>query len=82
VLLLPRRRECAELALHAADVGLIQIEVLDEVDLVRTAALPPSPVGQVAEREQVVALEEREPVLEIEALAGVDLLSDRVERCW
>ena len=80
VLLLPRRREGAELALHAADVRLVQIEVLDEVDLVRAAALPPRAVGEVAEREQVVALEEREAVLEVEPLAGVDLLADRVER--
>ena len=34
VLLLLRRREGAELALHAADVRLVQVEVLDEVDLV------------------------------------------------
>ena len=40
VLLLARRRERAELALHAADVRLVDVEVLDEVDLVRSAARP------------------------------------------
>ena len=38
VLLLLRRREGAELALHAADVRLVQVEVLDEVDAVVAAA--------------------------------------------
>jgi hypothetical protein len=52
---------------------------LDEVDLVGAATLPPSAIGEVAEREQVVALEERKPVLEVEPLADVDLLPDRVE---
>ena len=80
VLLLLRRGERAELALHAADVRLVQVEVLDEVDLVRTAAEASRPVGQVAEPEQVVGLEQREAVLEVQALAGLDLLPDRLER--
>ena len=49
-LLLPRRGEGAELALHAADVRLVQVQVLDEVDLVRAAALAARAVGEVAER--------------------------------
>ena len=80
VLLLLRRGEGAELALHAADVRLVQVEVLDEVDLVRAAAQPARPVGELAEPEQVVGLEQREPVLEVEPLAGLDLLPDRLER--
>src|SRR5919197_650694 len=42
-----RRRERAELALHAADVRLVEVQVLDEVDLVRAAAQPPREVGQL-----------------------------------
>ena len=80
LLLLLRRGEGAELALHAADVRLVQVEVLDEVDLVGAAALPARPVGELAELEQVVGLEQREPVLEVEPLAGLDLLPDRLER--
>ena len=79
VLLLPRRGEGAELALHAADVRLVQVEVLDEEDLVAAAADPARVVGEVAEREQVVGLEQRDAVLEVEALACVDLLADRSE---
>ena len=78
--LLLRRREGAELALHAADVRLVHVQVLDEVDLVRPAAQPPREVGELAEREQVVRLEEREPVLEVEPLSGLDLLADRLQR--
>ena len=81
VLLLLRRGERAELALHAADVRLVQVEVLDEVDLVRAAAQPARPVGELAEREQVVGLEQRQAVLEVEPLAGLDLLADR-RRAW
>ena len=80
VLLLARRRERAELAFDAADVGLVEIEVLDEVDLVRAAAHSPRGVGQLAEREQVVRLEDREAVLEVEALAGLHLVPERRER--
>ena len=40
-LLLLRDRERAELALHAADVRLVQVEVLDEEDLVGAAADAP-----------------------------------------
>ena len=80
VLLLPRRGERAELALHAADVRLVQIQVLDEVDLVGAAAQPAREVGELAELEQVVRLEERDAVLEVEALAGLDLLPDRLQR--
>src|SRR5207245_1853528 len=39
-LLLLRRREGAELALHSTDVRLVQIQVLDEVDAIVTAAPP------------------------------------------
>ena len=82
-LLLLRDRERAELALHAADVRLVQIEVLDEVDLVGAAALPAREVGELAEREQVVGLHQREAVLEVEPLARFDLSREaaRASRC-
>ena len=80
VRLLLRRRERAELALHAADVRLVDVQVLDEEDLVRAAAQPPRRVRELAEREQVVRLEEREPVLETEPLPRLHLLADRLQR--
>ena len=80
VLLLPRRRERAELAFHAADVRLVEIEVLDEEDLVRPAPHAARDVGERAELEQVVRLEDRDAVVEVETLSGLDLLSDRLER--
>src|SRR6266536_5507791 len=79
VLLLLRLRERAELALHAADVRLVQVEVLDEVDLVAAAAHTAREIGELAEGEQVVRLHEREPVLEVEPLARLDLLAYRCE---
>ena len=57
VRLLVRRGEGAELALHAADVRLVEVEVLDEVDLVGAAAAAARQVGELAEAEQVVGLE-------------------------
>jgi hypothetical protein len=80
VLLLLRGGEGAELALHAADVRLREIEVLDEEDLVGAAALAARQVGKGAELEQVVRLEEREAVLEVEPLVRLDLLPDVRER--
>ena len=80
VLLLPRRREGAELALHAADVRLVHVEVLDEVDLVRAAAHAAREVGERAELEHVVRLEDRDAVVEVEAFSGLDLLPDRLQR--
>ena len=77
--LLLRRRERAELALHAADVRLVQIEVLDEEDLVRSSPDASREVCELAEGEQVVRLEEREPVLESETFTGPDLLADRLQ---
>ena len=79
-LLLLRLREGAELALHAADVRLVQVQVLDEVDLVVSAPPAAREVGQLAEREHVVRLHELKAVLEIEPLAGDDLLVDALER--
>ena len=76
VLLPLRRRERAELALHPADVRLRDVEVLDEADLVRAAAQTAREVRELAELEQVVRLEEREAVLEVEPLAGLDLRPD------
>src|SRR5439155_9686724 len=35
---------------------------------------------ELAEREQVVRLEQREPVVEVEPLAGLHLLADEIER--
>ena len=79
--LLPARaRERAELALHPAHVGVVQVQVVDEEDLVGAPAQPPGGVGQLAEREHVVALEERDPVVEIEPLAGDHLVADGCER--
>jgi hypothetical protein len=80
VLLLPRCCKRAELALHAADVRLVQIEVLDEEDLVGAAALPAREVGERAELEQVIGLEDRDTVVEVEALPSLDLLPDRLQR--
>ena len=68
------RREGTELALDSADVGLVHVQVLDEVDLVRPAPPAPREVGKLAEREQVVRLEERHTVLEPEPLSRLDLL--------
>ena len=79
VLLLLRDREGAELALHAADVRLIQVQVLDEEDAVVAAALPPGEIGELAEPEQVVGLHQRDAVFEVESLAGPDFLADRFE---
>ena len=56
------------------------IEVLDEEDLVRSAAHAAREVGERAELEQVVGLEDRDAVVEVEALSGLDLLPDRLER--
>ena len=77
--LLARRGEGAELALHAADVGLVHVEVLDEVDLVGTAPPAPREIRKLAEREHVVHLEDREAVLEVEPLSAFDLLPDAVQ---
>ena len=78
--LLARLRERAELALHAADVRLIEVEVLDEVDLVAAASPPSRQVGELPECEQVVRLHQGDAVLEVEPLAGLDLFADRSER--
>jgi hypothetical protein len=80
VLLLARRGEGAELALHAADVRLVEVEVLDEVDLVRSATRTTSEVGKRSELEQVVGLEDRDAVVEVEPVSGLDLLPDRLQR--
>src|SRR5262249_26117027 len=73
------RREGAELALHAADVRLVQVQVLDEVRLVSPAAHPPRDIGQLAELEEVVGLEDGDAVVEVEALTGLDLVPDAVQ---
>jgi hypothetical protein len=80
VLLLLRRCERAELALHAAHVRLVHVEVLDEEDLVRSAPRAARQVGERAELEYVVRLEDRDAVVEVEALSGLDLLPERLER--
>ncbi len=80
VLLLARGRERAELALHAADVRLVHVEVLDEVDLVRASARAACEVGEGAELEEVVGLEDRHAVVEVETFSGLDLLPDRLQR--
>ena len=78
--LLPGRCERAELALHAADVRLVHVEVLDEVDVVRAAANATGDIGELAEREDVVRLENRHSVLEVEPRASLDLVPDRCQR--
>ena len=80
ILLLLRLREGAELAFHAADVRLVQVEVLDEVDLVATAAHAARQIGELAECEQVIRFHEGESVLEVEAFARFDLLANGCER--
>ena len=80
VRLLLRRGERAELALHAADVRLVQVEVLDEEDAVVAAALAAREVCELPDREQVVGLEQRQAVVEVEALACEHLLADELER--
>ena len=75
--LLVRDGEGAELALHTADVRLVQVQVLDEVDAVIAAAHAPREIGEVAERKDVVALHQRHAVLEVEALACLHLVADR-----
>jgi len=79
LLLLPRRCERAELALHPTDVRLVQIQVLDEEDLVGAAALPTREIGKRAELEQVIGLEDRDAVVEVQALSGLELLPDRLQ---
>ena len=74
--LLRRARERAELALHPADRRVVQVQVVDEEDVVRAAAEAARGVGQLAEREQVVALEQRDAVVEVEALTRDDLVAD------
>src|SRR6185437_9313150 len=77
--LLVRAREGAELALHAADVGVVEVEVVDEVDLVTAASQAPRLIGEVAQRQQVVALQQRAAV-EVESLARQDLLANGVDQ--
>ena len=74
--LLVRDGERAELALHTADVGLVQIQVLDEVDAVVAPAYTPCEVGQFAEGKDVVALHQRHAVLEVETLSRLHLVAD------
>ena len=71
-----RDRKGAELALHAADVGLVQVQVLDEVDAVVAATHAPREIRELAERENVVALHQRHAVLEVEALSALHLVAD------
>src|SRR5262249_24286049 len=70
----------AELALHAADVRLVQVQVLDEEDAVVAAAHAARGVRELAEPQEVSRLEENEPVLEVESLRRDDLLADRLQR--
>jgi hypothetical protein len=59
---------------------LVDVEVLDEEDLVRSAAKASRRVRELAEGEQVVGLEDGKSVLEVEPFSGVDLLPDRIQR--
>ncbi len=78
--LLVRARERAELALHAADVRVVEVEVVDEVDLVAAPAQAPRLIGELAEAEQVVALEQRDAVVEVESLPRQHLLANGVDQ--
>ena len=71
--------EGAELALHAADRRVVEVQVVDEEDLVGAAAVTASKVGQLAQLEDVVRLEERDAVVEVKALARHDLLADLLQ---
>ena len=72
---------------HAADVRAADVEVLDESDVVSAAAQPPRQIGELTELQDVVRLEQRDAVVEIEALTGLELRPDRpqhrcpLERC-
>ena len=70
--------EGAEQAAVAADVGVVDVAVADEVDLVADGARA-GEVGHRAEGEDVVALEQRGGVVAAQALAGLDLAPDVVE---
>ena len=59
---------------------MVQVQVVDEEDLVGAAAQAAGGVGQLAEREDVVALEQRDPVVEVEPFSGDHLLADRGKR--
>jgi len=78
--LLVRDREGAELALHATDVGLVQVQVLDEVDAIVAPAHTPREIGELAQCQDVVTLHERHPVVELEALPCLHLAADRSEQ--
>ena len=77
---LPRDRECAELALHAANVRLVQVQVLDEVHLVAAAAHTAGKIGELTDCECVVGLHQGQSVLEVQPLTGFDLLANRGKR--
>ncbi len=72
--------ERTELAFHTTDVGLAQVEVLNERHLVGATTKAAGEVGELTDLEQLVGFEDREAVLELEALAGLDLVTDRAER--
>ena len=74
--LLVRDGESAELALHAADIGLVQVQVLDEVDAVVAPAHPPREIGELAQRQNVVALHQPHAVVEVEAFSGIHFVAD------
>src|SRR6185503_16748337 len=80
VVLFLRHGERTELALHAADVRLVEVQVLDEEDSLVAAALTARQVGELAEPEQVIGLHQRDAVVEVQPLAGLDLPSDRRQR--
>jgi hypothetical protein len=56
---------------------VVQVQVVDEVDLVAAAAQAPGGVGQLAQLQDVARLEQRDPVVEVEPLAGGDLFANR-----
>ena len=78
--LLAGHGERAELALHPTHVRVVEVQVVDEVDLVGAAAQAARGVRQLAQRGQVVGLQQRDPVVEVETLTGEHLLTDRGER--
>ena len=74
--LLRRAGEGAELALHAADRRVVEIQVVDEVHVIGAATVATREVGQLAEFENVVRLEQRDAVVEVKAFARDDLLAN------
>ena len=71
-------RERAKKTARDTDIGRLETDVVIEEGL-RTVPLLAFPIGEPADRDQVRALEQTEPVVELEPDAGVELRRDVVE---